>query len=714
MPLYTEQDKVPTTRLKFRKLLAVNPNYFGNLSKSEFEPIEIIKNNVSYEALTCVGFNPVSTQLEATIAVNLPLGYDGSLCTPGSLEYVRFYINYGGEGSTFTNLGYAAAPVHDIPNANDCAKETEKPLYYTVTLPFTAIQSICIFANLPTVRAILSWNLIPPANDPSWIPVWGNVVDQNIQITPRPFKIIDFLELMPKDTVSKLPPQFVENPDVSIPLPDPSPTSFTSLAKLYGDSVPAHRFGLPSLQSALSVSLSQQDLVAAHSTWSKLKLNFDNALNALATTSGNTTFEQLYCLGLDYGRGSLVATFEVKLSSGYGGTLCTAGSDEYVAFWADWNNTCTWSYLGTVPVNVHDISSIPKDGLTYSAVMPIDLIALAQYCTQPKIARVRAVLSWGIPWSTIDANSVPYFGNIVDSHVQIPPGAPLVGFTILSIGGIVFDKIDTTNTGITLPGAYFVYEQTPADSRGCPFNGQIVITGDAPSTPEFINYRLWTQLPAPPGGGTSISPSWVANSIDVFNSGKKSTVTPSPDGWFPFMLYQDNNFYTLANWTPPVAGLWQIGFEFENSSGVASAQPSTWYNILVKTSSPVCTITSDKSCDQVTVGTPITGEYSVSDPYLGGYGFGLAPNLTNNSVAYVQNASSTDTNVAGTWELDTGSPKMEPCGYSITLSASDRTIINSVPGSGNLSSKSTGVCLLPSNSNTMEDHVGWDRCEMVE
>ena len=706
---------MPTTRLNFRRLLAVNPNYFGNLPKSDFEPIEIIKNNESYEALSCVGFNQVSTQLEATIAVKLPLGYDGSLCTPGSREYVRFYINYGGEGSTFTDLGYAAAPVHDIPNANDCAKEAEKPLYYTVTLPFTAIQSICIFPNLPTIRAILSWNLIPPANDPSWIPIWGNVVDQNIQIAPRLFKIIDFLHFLPKDTVSKLPPQFAENPDVSIPLPDPSAASVTSLAKLYGDTVPAHRFGLLSLQNALSVSLSQQDLIAAHTTWSQLKINFDDALNALANTSGNTTYEQLYCLGLDYGRGNLVATFEVKLSSGYSGTLCTAGSDEYVAFWADWDNTCTWSYLGTVPVNVHDISSIPKDGLTYSAVFPVNLIALAQSCTQPKISRVRAVLSWGVPSSTIDANSVPYWGNIVDSHVQIPPGTPFDGFTILSIGGIALDGIDTANTGLTLPGAVFVYEQIPADPLGCPFDGTIVITGGAPSSSEFSYYRLWTQLPANLNGGTSIPPSWVTTPILVSASGIPTTIKPSTDGqgWFSFNSLAQK-FMILSDWVPPVAGLWQIAFEFQNSTGVASGQPSTWYNIFVKKSSPVCTISSDESCGQVTVGTTITGDYSATDPFLSGYGFDLAPNPENNTVVYVQNASSTATNVTGTWDIDTGSPKMIPCGYSITIVVSDRTIINSEPGSGHVGSASTGFCLVPSSGSTMEDNVGWDKCEMVE
>ena len=43
--------------------------------------------------------------------------------------------------------------------------------------------------NLPKVCAVLSWNNLPPADDPSFTPVWGNVLEARIQI--------DTLKLIP-------------------------------------------------------------------------------------------------------------------------------------------------------------------------------------------------------------------------------------------------------------------------------------------------------------------------------------------------------------------------------------------------------------------------------------------------------------------------------------------------------------------------------------
>ena len=81
-------------------------------------------------------------------------------------------------------------------------------------------------------------------------------------------------------------------------------------------------------------------------------------------------------------------------------------------------------YMGTVQVNVHDIPSVPKMGLCYSAILPVDLTKFRQSCKKPKIARIRAVLSWNIPPSTIDPDALNYYGNRMDTHVQINPSEP--------------------------------------------------------------------------------------------------------------------------------------------------------------------------------------------------------------------------------------------------------------------------------------------------
>ena len=91
-------------RKELNKLLAVNPNYFGNLVDTPFAPkLEIVQDTV-FEEVTCLGFNPDTDVLEATVHVKLPTGYGGDLCRPGSTEWVRFYLSYD-DGTTWEDVG---------------------------------------------------------------------------------------------------------------------------------------------------------------------------------------------------------------------------------------------------------------------------------------------------------------------------------------------------------------------------------------------------------------------------------------------------------------------------------------------------------------------------------------------------------------------------------------------------------------------------------
>lgn len=84
----------------------------------------------------CIGYNQTLGYFQGTIAIKKPVGYLGGLCTNGTEEWVRFYIDHG-DKTGWQDLGLAGVNVHDIPNADDCHKDTEKPLYYCVTLAFT-------------------------------------------------------------------------------------------------------------------------------------------------------------------------------------------------------------------------------------------------------------------------------------------------------------------------------------------------------------------------------------------------------------------------------------------------------------------------------------------------------------------------------------------------------------------------------------------------
>src|SRR5262249_25707394 len=160
-----------------------------------------------------------------------------------------------------------------------------------------------------------------------------------------------------------------------------------------GLSVAAHRFGAHELSSIVNTGVFTQELLTSKAAeWAAAGLDLAAAVGALLKTSADVNFEELECLGLDEGIPErLVGTFRINRRLVSSGDLCHHGSTEYVAFWADWDNTCQYVYQGSVKVNVHDIPSIPKEGLCYSAILPVDLSKIRQSCKKPKIARIRAV-----------------------------------------------------------------------------------------------------------------------------------------------------------------------------------------------------------------------------------------------------------------------------------------------------------------------------------
>jgi hypothetical protein len=93
------QEHVPQERARFRALLLTNPNYFGNVKESVFKPVTVIQSNSTFEGLECVGYNPQFDRLEAVVQIKQNSGYGGGICTAGSPEYVRFYVDWSNDGT---------------------------------------------------------------------------------------------------------------------------------------------------------------------------------------------------------------------------------------------------------------------------------------------------------------------------------------------------------------------------------------------------------------------------------------------------------------------------------------------------------------------------------------------------------------------------------------------------------------------------------------
>jgi hypothetical protein len=419
-----EQTKRHAERLQFSQLIADNPNHFGNFAEIKLPPVDPYSNDTAFEELTYVGYNPDLGMLEAVVQIKQPSGYLGDNSTAGSYEYVRFYVD---TGSGFQHAGMVAINVHDLPDGKDGVKHPAKPLSYAASVPYSPPSCAdCDDPVLPLVRAILSWQSIP--SDPAFPVAWGNSLDCRIPLKPHAATVFDVIENLLEDGALdvKAHEKAATVPSLPLPSPEPAPLTLAQLADLYNgmeNQVPTHRFGYVEVHSALSAPSVSSELVANKmAEFAALKIDWSKMVGALMEKDADASFEQLDCVGLEGTPGSerLVATFRIKQTAGYSGNLCSAGSFEYVAFWADWDNMCAFTYLGTVPVKVHDINRAAGEDLCYMAVLPVDLSEHRAKSDAPKIARIRAVLSWAIPPSTTNPNTQNFWGNSIDTLVCFP------------------------------------------------------------------------------------------------------------------------------------------------------------------------------------------------------------------------------------------------------------------------------------------------------
>jgi hypothetical protein len=158
-----------------RQLVLNNPNYFSNLAENAFRIVLNLSADTAFESLGCVRYIPLLDQIYASILLKRDLGYSFQIGQPASREYVRFYISFD-RGATWQDKGICAANVVDQPG--------ERPRLCLVTKKVDLLKE-CRSADTLMLRAILSWNSIPPADAPEWMPLWGNVAETQIRIGSR-------------------------------------------------------------------------------------------------------------------------------------------------------------------------------------------------------------------------------------------------------------------------------------------------------------------------------------------------------------------------------------------------------------------------------------------------------------------------------------------------------------------------------------------------
>ena len=151
-------------------------------------------------------------------------------------------------------------------------------------------------------------------------------------------------------------------------------------------------------------------------------------LKPVKTILGNTTYEEITCVGLNPPHDRLEAVLQVKKDTGYSGGMC-AGSVEYVRFYVDLHDNGVYHDVGIGHVTVHDIPG--HKPLCYAVYK--DFSSIRKLCFNENIVKVRAILSWNVPPPPDTPNFNPVWGNRMDVEVQIRPSF------VISLGDLIGD-----------------------------------------------------------------------------------------------------------------------------------------------------------------------------------------------------------------------------------------------------------------------------------
>ncbi|MGB7069505.1 MAG: hypothetical protein WBD22_08420 [Pyrinomonadaceae bacterium] len=674
-------------RASFKTLLLSNPNYFGNLVESQIASELVISGNTFYEELRCLGYQPQQKRLEAVIHIYQPSGYGSDVCGAGTPEYVRFYLSYD-DGATWQDQGLTSFQSHNIPEGTDGRKRLE----YAASLAVNPKRKPCFGDNIIRARAILSWNNAPPANQPNWLPVWGNRRDVNILVEPRRRW---FAEELFEVADVKFPKLLEEVIDPASPIESKLKTfSASELAEQYKNmDVPVHRFAFKELSAFASgkSSLSAESFAAL---LPGITINPDIQDLLFPKTDGDTSFEELTCVGLDPNHpDTLVGVIHVKKDGGYSGGPCTNGSNEYVTFWGDFDGNGSFeTCLGTAQVRVYDTA---KD-VFYAVRLPVDLSKYRQSCKKgPKVVRIRAILSWNVAVPCANPNKVPTWGNREETLINISPTIQSASGKILNMGGISVAYIDDF-TGLTSPDAKFVINNLPpdnpdgdiltSDARPCPFGARVTVQGFPVPNHTYIvevseDALLWTPV---------LTDLLVENDLGILNPHKANPVTKR----FDYLPFTQNAMLILAQWDTTGNAKWYVRLSVYDGGGFIVGTDT--HRIQLDNTSPDASITitlGPGDCGKFISGTVLSGTFVATDDYLGSYSLGVEPAVNDPGEA-IPSPSSGTINTApapgNAWTLDTTG--MKACGYVIRVVASDRAILNSA-SVGHHFSDSSGFCL---------------------
>ncbi len=688
-----DAEKIVQLRTNTKLHLLQNPNYFGTIKDkalfTQYQPVQLLSNYQNYyEELGCIDYKPETQTLGAVVIVKQGNGYTSGACLGGSREYVRFFVDYDNNG-TWVDEGLAELGVYDHSFSDD--------LCYYAQITLSPNKTSCCQDNavLPNVRAILSWNNVPTAGDPNFPFIWGDVKEARIQIAPSKsfwcyFKsqlsTIEGIKLNPElftpDFEKKYFPDLQEKVKLMGPIAKITHSPL-ELKKLYGKEVQESRIAHSSISKYLTANTVNHSMIAS------LLPGFD--ISAIIDfhffPKFNTDFEELSCVSLNRELDTLHASVNVKNKTGYLGNLCSTGSKEYVAFYMDFG--AGWEYMGTSSTPVHDITTNPAGGLWYDVSLGINLDKHSkQWCEVGK-AKLKGILSWNTPPTPNNPNYIATYGDWEECEVEVKPLPkdvyPSLSSVVLEkVGGMAVDDI-TPATGL----ATTTLASSLGGALNSPFYGTIELIGHIFFPSPGMSYRFLVTKPGSSEVNLTDQQKISTETQGVTNA--DAIINPGADGWIPYLQTTNTNIVggLLGRYNAYEPGMHSIRIEAKDifNNPVFNPMMGT-VNIFIDNLAPDVHIHIDPAiggdCADFTVGTDITGTYSMIDAHAGSFGISVTPGLGATveidglaGVSSLSYAAGTLPNggKSGTFVIHTANvPK---CGYNVRIDASDRTIISS-------------------------------------
>lgn len=179
----------------------------AHLFAAKLAPSEVLRYARRYSSIThweeilCAAFNPNSSRLMAVVSIHQSDGYSGVLRRHGSIEYVRFFIDWcDGKGQQPVGLSH-----FKVCDAVDEGANRQLPIYHLVSCGFEGerYRRLQKKGVQPKVRAVLSWNHVPDI-DIDFTPMFGNQVDSQISIDSQQ-ELISLFSTAEDLSISPLP-----------------------------------------------------------------------------------------------------------------------------------------------------------------------------------------------------------------------------------------------------------------------------------------------------------------------------------------------------------------------------------------------------------------------------------------------------------------------------------------------------------------------------